>query len=678
MPQYNGVWTLEAQAQAQSNQQWVTDPNFKNTTLLLQADGTGSGSQNNTFLDSSTNNFFITRNGNTTQGSFSPFSQAPGYWSNYFDGTDDDLSIASNVNLTPAAGDFTLECWIFPTSWASLGSYRSVIGGPTSGCMFFGQTSTGFGLRALAVADVVVTTTLPPTNAWTHVAVSRSGTSARLFINGALVATATDSTNFAQTQVVIANTSVAGTEEYSGYISNLRFIKGTALYTSAFTPQTSPLTAVTNTQLLTCQSNRFVDNSTNAFSLSVGGTPSVQAFGPFAPALQWTSDVVGGSAYFDGTGDYLTGPSASGGDFSTGDFTISAWFYPTTLTGGVNHGVMAYADTGGWNGWQLQARGSTKDMLFEFLTGSAGASTITGGTIVLNAWNYVVVTRSGSTLNLYVNSTSVAATTTNSTAYGAATSRVIVGADRSAASPFIGYISNSKLVKQANAPASIPTVPDTNTTNTSLLLNYTNAGIYDGAMDNVLETAGNAQVSTSVVKYGSGSMYFDGAGDYLSFPNNFSFQFSTGAFTIEFWYFPIASLTNAGLVDLRANSSSGAGVLIRQGDTSSIGTGIACWAGNPGSTTGATQTGLVLNQWNHIAATRDSLNYLRVFINGVSGTAVARSIDLTDSSCRIAAFVDATGSPNAANGFIDDLRITKGVCRYIANFTPPQQALPRQ
>ena len=80
MPQYNGVWTLEQQAQALTRQQWVTDPNFKNTTLLLQADGTGSGSQNQTFLDGSTNNFFITRNGNTTQGTFSPFSQTG--WSN--------------------------------------------------------------------------------------------------------------------------------------------------------------------------------------------------------------------------------------------------------------------------------------------------------------------------------------------------------------------------------------------------------------------------------------------------------------------------------------------------------------------------------------------------------------------------------------------------------------------
>jgi hypothetical protein len=66
----------------------AADPNFNQTTLLLHGDGT-NGAQNNTFLDSSTNNFTITRNGNTTQGTFSPFSLAEGQWSNYFDGSDE-------------------------------------------------------------------------------------------------------------------------------------------------------------------------------------------------------------------------------------------------------------------------------------------------------------------------------------------------------------------------------------------------------------------------------------------------------------------------------------------------------------------------------------------------------------------------------------------------------------
>jgi hypothetical protein len=63
----------------------TTDPFFNQTTLLLHGDGT-NGAQNNTFLDSSSNTFTITRNGNTTQGTFSPFSLPNGEFSNFFDG----------------------------------------------------------------------------------------------------------------------------------------------------------------------------------------------------------------------------------------------------------------------------------------------------------------------------------------------------------------------------------------------------------------------------------------------------------------------------------------------------------------------------------------------------------------------------------------------------------------
>jgi len=84
----------------------AVDPYFYSVTSLLHGDGT-NGAQNNTFLDSSTNNFTITRNGNTTQGSFSPFSQTG--WSNYFDGSGDYLQVSTS-STTPFAlgsGDFT-------------------------------------------------------------------------------------------------------------------------------------------------------------------------------------------------------------------------------------------------------------------------------------------------------------------------------------------------------------------------------------------------------------------------------------------------------------------------------------------------------------------------------------------------------------------------------------------
>ena len=88
------------------------DPYFNSTTLLLETTGT-NGQQNNTFLDSSTNNFTITRTGTPTQGTFTPFSQTG--WGGYFNGTTDYLSVPSNAALNLSTGDWTVETWWFPT-----------------------------------------------------------------------------------------------------------------------------------------------------------------------------------------------------------------------------------------------------------------------------------------------------------------------------------------------------------------------------------------------------------------------------------------------------------------------------------------------------------------------------------------------------------------------------------
>jgi len=110
----------------------AVDTYFNLTTLLLSGDGT-NGAQNNTFLDSSTNNFTITRNGNTTQGTFSPFSQTG--WSNYFDGTDDYLAVADNAVLRPGTSNFTLEAWIYRgASGAAHTIYAK--GGASTGIVF--------------------------------------------------------------------------------------------------------------------------------------------------------------------------------------------------------------------------------------------------------------------------------------------------------------------------------------------------------------------------------------------------------------------------------------------------------------------------------------------------------------------------------------------------------------
>ena len=76
------------------------DPQFNYVTMLLHGDGT-NGAQNNTFIDSSTNNFTITRNGNTTQGTFTPYGSN---WSNYFNASASRLEVVNSNSSMIAQG----------------------------------------------------------------------------------------------------------------------------------------------------------------------------------------------------------------------------------------------------------------------------------------------------------------------------------------------------------------------------------------------------------------------------------------------------------------------------------------------------------------------------------------------------------------------------------------------
>jgi hypothetical protein len=116
-----GIWNLLNQQRAQQRGAWpsatpavVTDPYFMYVPLLLNTTST-NGQQNNTFLDSSSNAFTITRNGTPTQGSFTPY-QPSGYWSGYFGGSDS-LNLATNA--IPASGAFTFETWVYVTGTAA-------------------------------------------------------------------------------------------------------------------------------------------------------------------------------------------------------------------------------------------------------------------------------------------------------------------------------------------------------------------------------------------------------------------------------------------------------------------------------------------------------------------------------------------------------------------------------
>ena len=647
----------------------TTDEDFNQTVLLLHGDGT-NGAQNNTFLDSSTNTFTITRNGNTTQGTFSPFSLPNGEWSNFFDGSGDNLSIADNTALTLTA-DFTIECWIYPTAgglnrliiskWGTAEYYifiqaNNVIGfawGPYSASGLFGGALLLSGSNAFEL------------NEWSHVAVVRNSNTFTLYVNGTSIDTETNSAAVVDdSSPLTIGDYGGGGYAFAGYVSNARIVKGTAVYTTAFTPPTAPLTAIANTSLLTCQTNRFKDNSTNNFAVTVNGNTSVQPFSPFLPSAAYDPSVNGGSGYFDGSGDYLVTPSnaALSDTLLASDFTIETWLY---LMAAPNGGAAI------WTNSISNSDGFSSSYIYNNLsigTGKVGVNEFasSANVLTLNTWNHFACVRNGATVYIYVNGTQVASGAAATYLNTTATKPMTFGSSyQTSPEAITGYFSNIRVVSSAVYTSTFtpPTAPfeESDEANTELLCNFTNAGIFDNTGKNNLETVADAQIDTSVKKYGTGSMEFDGTGDYLQ---NFSSltAMGSGDFTWECWVY-FNSFGILGIIDSRlsAGTVTGAGLLYVNGSNQLI-----YWSNG---TARVTSSALSTGQWYHFAVVRNS-GTVALYIDGSSVGTAADTTNMTYPILR----VGATYDNYYLNGYIDDLRITKGVARYTAAFTPPTQA----
>jgi len=639
---------------------------FQNATFLDNSPNAYSVTANGSAAITSSNVLpAITRNGNTTQGSLSPYGNL---WSNYFDGNGDYLAVPTSANLT-LTGDFTFELWIYSTLAGSSTTSNNWFYIAPDMTLEFANNVTGNGLVWYNNSSPwVFDTRANLVNAWHHIAVTRSGTTLRGFLDGVQKWSTTDSQTYDFSNAKFGTRFQGSPTNYwLGYASNFRIVKGTAVYTANFTPSTTPLTAITNTVLLTCQSNRFVDNSANNFAITRTGDVQVTKEAPFLPTAAYSTSVIGGSGYFDGTGDYLSTSSVT----FAGDFTVEGWVYINNLSS--NRIMVQIGDDSTATGPAFYVTSTGKFNVY-------ASSTIISGVanIVTNTWYHLAVCRSGSTVKSYVNGV-LDVTTTNTATF---TGLVRVGAEWFggavvSSSMMNGYISNLRLVAGTavyTTNFTPPTAPLTAITNTQLLLNFTNAGIFDNAAENDLETVGSAQISTSVKKYGTGSLAFDGTGGYLSVPMSQGFNFGSGDFTVEFWLYA-ASVNSVGVCAFPSNSSNYASVLVYGSGTTTL----ALYSSSAGSSwdvaNGVTMGTITANSWNHVAVCRQGTS-IRLFVNGVLGNTVTYSGSFTGTYTN--SFIGDTPLNSPLNGYIDDVRITKGYARYTANFTPPTAAFPDQ
>jgi hypothetical protein len=197
--------------------------------LLLHCDGTDAAT---TFTDSSPSARTITTVGNaqvdTAQSKF-------GGASLLLDGSGDYLSAASNADWSFGTGDFTVDLWV---RFGSTSGTQCMVSVDQTGAFILQLDSGSLRVSRSGVGHDLSYSWSLATGTWYHVAVTRASSAMKLFVDGAVVASGTVSTNYGQGLLTIG--SQAGIHFINGWLDEVRISKGVARWTAAFTPPDGP------------------------------------------------------------------------------------------------------------------------------------------------------------------------------------------------------------------------------------------------------------------------------------------------------------------------------------------------------------------------------------------------------------------------------------------------------
>jgi hypothetical protein len=182
-----------------------------------------------------------------------------------------------------------------------------------------------------------------------------------------------------------------------------------------------------------------------------------------------------------------------------------------------------------------------------------------------------------------------------------------------------------------------------------------------------------AKLSTTRIKFGTTSLFLDGSNDDVI--TGRTCTIGTGEFTIEAHVRPNANVAGR-VLSCQDSSSSNAVVCLRVDDDGAL-TYIHRSSGATGTVVLSSAAGLIARDdsaWYHIAATRNSSNVITLWIDGVS---VATTTSGTNPNGPANFTIGSQyGLAEFFSGYIDNVRLTVGVCRYTGTFTPPSAEYP--
>lgn len=401
-------------------------------SLLLHFDGD--------FSDSSASASSVTQYETTISTSEKVF----GSGSAQFDGTASYIESDANVNFS-SSDDFTVECWV---KFSSASGYLPLIRLPY-GWVFYIYTNEGASSLYWGVPEVSndLSGSFSPVNdVWYHVAAARNSGTLRLFVNGVKIAEASNTNSYSSPSANYVNIGTYVNTYLNGYIDDLRIVKGLGVYTNAFDPPTAPLSA-NATVAPPAMGGNLLMHFDNDFSVT---GRDVAVFGD-AQISNIQSRFGGGSASFDGTGDYLQinkfsqwRPGVSGEPF-----TVEFWCYLNNINA-TQVLLCKHGGTQAWNGstgLNFELYTNTNGTLSSVHYGLGGAIDMTSsGVLSLNQWDHIAYVFDGQNLGLFINGL---ADTSISTTFGTVSNANVLQISGEVADSFIlnGYIDELRITQ---------------------------------------------------------------------------------------------------------------------------------------------------------------------------------------------------------------------------------------
>ena len=658
-------------------------------------------SDNNNITDASTNTHSITVNGDAYAGTFSPY-RSGGYSTEFVRSSSERFELSGLSAI--GSGDFSIEFWVYTTSddWMIFCERN---GSSNNGFELYKNANNTIRMRiGNTNYDTLTTGTVISKNEWHFVQVVRESNTIKIYIddnNQSIDASASNSTNLSVTD----NFSVGGKSGYSDFVNG--YIRDFRISTSARSRAvpSEPLTADSNTLFITCHKPYIIYETPSATgSISVYGTPTVKPFSPY-DYIEYAAADNGGSVYFDrasyNSGSCITVADHNDFTLGTSDWTVKFWVYHDELIASSNnaYGYFSnyYYNTPGGFGLKWMNQWGNKPVL-EYMNSGSYAKKIFDFVPSEKIWYYYELTCSSSTVTFKVNGDTIG--TQSMPDLGNPDRTLIVGASSNGSSGvenFLGgYIADFQYVTGGTASeSSVPISPMSTNTNSALHLKGTDASIIDKSQVNNIVMNGPTIGSTTKSAFGSEpTMSFISGSNtnrYLNFdPTVLKFMKILGQPSIPF--------TIEGIWGWQGSTASPIFEIFQ--DTNNF----FYFGGGPGGTRSGITTdnnlyaifkiggverfkmtagigsyNQVGSSFKHQAITRNASGLMQHYYDGQlrSNTITHSGFDTVSWTSPVGYIgrSDWMGVYGRYEGYIHQIRLTVGLARYTANFTPPTASL---